>query len=181
MKLISKIIYFIFGWKAVGDVPDGISKAVLIIAPHTSNLDFYIGTLYTWIRGIPGNVLVKKEAFKWPLVGIIKKLGGIPIDRSKSNSKVAQIVNMFSEREILFLAITPEGTRKRNDNWKMGFYHIAVKANVPILLCYIDYKLKRAGIGEPFWPTGNMEEDFKKIEDFYRGRNAKHPEFFNLN
>lgn len=180
MKLIAKFIYFIFGWKAEGGVEEGINKAVLIIAPHTSNWDFYIGTFYTWIKGIRGTVLVKKEAFKWPLASLLKKVGGMPIDRSKKTSKVNQIVKMFEDHDKFYLAITPEGTRQRNDNWKMGFYHIAIEAKVPILLCYIDYKNKTAGIGPAFWPTGDMDNDFKKIQDFYRGRNAKFPEWFNL-
>lgn len=180
MRQISRFIYFIFGWKAEGGVPEGLEKAVFIIAPHTSNWDFYIGKFYTWIKRIPAKVLVKKEAFKWPLGGLLKSAGGIPIDRSKANSKVVQIVRMFKEKDQFFLAITPEGKRKRSDRWKMGFYHIAMEAKVPILLCYIDYKDKVAGVGPPFWPTGDIEKDMKEIEDFYRGRHAKYPEYFNL-
>ncbi len=180
MRLISKFLYFIFGWKAEGGISDDIKKAVLIIAPHTSNWDFYIGRFYTWIKGINASVLIKKEAFKWPLAGLLKKVGGIPIDRNKNTSKVVQIVKMFNEMDNLFLAITPEGTRKRNDKWKMGFYHIACEAKVPILLCYIDYEKKTAGIGPPFWPTGDIKKDMKEIENYYRGRHAKYPEKFNL-
>ncbi len=180
MKLISKLIYYIFGWKAEGNVPEGITKAIFIIAPHTSNWDFYIGRLYCWMHRLPINLLIKKEAFKWPVGWFLKQAGGIPVDRSKATSKVVQIVKMFNERDPMLLAITPEGTRKRSDRWKMGFYHIAVQANVPILLSYIDYEKKIAGIGPPFYPTGNVEEDFKKIEDFYRGRKAKYPDQFNL-
>lgn len=180
MKLISKIIYFIFGWKAEGGVPEGINKAVFIIAPHTSNIDFYIGRFYCWIKDIPAKVLIKKEAFKWPFASLLEKVGGIPIDRSKSTSKVVQIVKMFEKYDPMYLAITPEGTRKLSNKWKMGFYHISMEAKVPIVLCYIDYKKKVAGVGPVFYPTGDLEKDFKEIEDFYRGRQAKYPSQFNL-
>ncbi len=180
MRIISKFIYFIFGWKALGSVPDNITKAIFLVAPHTSNLDFYIGRFYCWIHRIPVKVLIKKEAFNGPLGSLLEKVGGIPIDRGRATSKVLQIVELFKNNDPMFLTIAPEGTRKLTKKWKMGFYHIAVEANIPILLSYIDYEKKIAGVGPPFYPTGDMEKDFKEIEDFYRGIKAKHPEQFNL-
>ncbi len=180
MRTLSKLIYFIIGWKAVGSVPKDIKKAVFIVAPHTSALDFYIGRFYCWINRLPMKVLIKKEAFKGPLGSLLKKVGGIPIDRSKATSKVTQIVNLFNEHDAMFLTIAPEGTRKYNDRWKMGFYHIAVQAKVPILLSFLDYEKKEAGIGPPFYPTGDVEKDFKEIENYYRGKKGRHPERFNL-
>ena len=180
MRTISRLIYFIFGWKDEGGVPKDLTKAIFLIAPHTSNWDFYMGRLYCWIHRIPIRLLIKKEAFKWPLGGLLKKAGGIPVDRSRASSKVMQVANMFKEYDPMFLGITPEGTRKLNKKWKMGFYHIAVQANVPILLSYIDYEKKTAGVAPPFYPTGDVEKDLKEIEDFYRGRKGKYPEQFNL-
>ncbi len=180
MRVLSKLVYLIIGWKAVGHVPKDVTKAVFIVAPHTSALDFYIGRLYCWINMLPMKVLIKKEAFKGPLGNLLKKVGGMPIDRSKAMSKVSQIVNMFNENDSMLLTIAPEGTRKLNDKWKMGFYHIAVQAKVPILLCFLDYEKKEAGIGPPFHPTGDIDKDFKEIENFYRDKKAKHPERFNL-
>jgi len=180
MKTISKFIYFLMGWKAVGGVPDNITKAIFLIAPHTSNMDFYMGRFYCWIKGIPIKLLIKKESFKGPLGGLLKKVGGIPVDRSRATSKVIQVANMFDEYDPMMLGITPEGTRKLSKKWKMGFYHIAVQAKVPILLSYIDYKTKIAGVAAPFYPTGDVEKDMKFIEDFYRDKNAKYPEQFNL-
>ncbi len=180
MKTISKLIYKIAGWKATGGVPEGLTKAVFIIAPHTSNLDFYIGRMYCWIKNIRIKVVIKQEAFFWPFGALLKKVGGLPIDRSKSTNKVDQVVEMFNETDSMFFALTPEGTRKRVDKWKRGFYFIALKAKVPILLSYIDYEKKEAGVGPPFYPTGDFEKDFKEIENFYRGRKAKYPENFNL-
>ncbi len=180
MRNISRFIYFITGWKAVGYVPKEITKAVFLVAPHTSTLDFYIGRLYCWINRLPMKVMVKKEAFTGPLGSLLKKVGGMPIDRSKTSNKVNQIVRMFNENDNMLLTIAPEGTRKLNPNWKMGFYYIALQAKVPILLSFIDYEKKTAGIGPPFYPSGDVEKDFKEIEDFYRDKRAKHPERFNL-
>ncbi len=180
MRLLSKFIFKITGWKTVGGIPPELTKAVFIIAPHTSNLDFFIGRLYCFIKRIPIKVMIKKESFAGPFGGLLKKAGGVPIDRSLSTSLVYQIVQLFKEYDPFFFAITPEGTRKRVEKWKSGFYHIAVKANVPILLSYIDYEKKEAGIGRVFYPTGDFEKDFKEIEGFYRGRKGRHPENFNL-
>jgi len=180
MRLLSKFILKITGWKTFGDIPPEVTKAVFIIAPHTSNLDFFIGRMYCFMRRIPIKVMIKKESFAGPLGGLLKKAGGVPIDRSKSTSLVDQIVQMFNENDPFFFAITPEGTRKKSEKWKSGFYHIAVKANVPILLSYIDYGKKVAGIGRVFYPTGDFKKDFKEIEDFYRGRQGRHSGKFNL-
>ncbi len=181
MRTLSRLIYFIIGWKYEGGVPKDLTKAIFLIAPHTSNWDFWIGRLYCWIHKIPIRLLIKKEAFKWPIAGLLKKAGGIPVDRSRASSKVLQVANMFKEYDPMFLGITPEGTRKLSNKWKMGFYHIAVQAKVPILLCFIDFETKIAGIAPPFYPTGDVEKDFKEIEDFYRGMKGKYPEKFNLN
>jgi len=180
MRTISRLIYFIIGWKYEGDVPKDITKAIFLLAPHTSNIDFYVGRLYCWIKGIPIKLLIKKEAFKGPMGWLLKKAGGIPVDRSRATSKVIQVANMFDEYDPMLLGIAPEGTRKLAKKWKMGFYHIAVQANVPILLSYFDYKRKVAGVGPPFYPTGDAEKDMKVIEDFYRDITAKYPEQFNL-
>ncbi|MFK5854688.1 MAG: 1-acyl-sn-glycerol-3-phosphate acyltransferase [Bacteroidota bacterium] len=180
MKTISKFIYFIIGWKTEGGVPKEITKAIFLIAPHTSTMDFWMGRLYCWIKGIPINLLIKKEAFDGPLGGLLKKSGGIPVDRSRATSKVLQVANMFKEYDPMMLGIAPEGTRKLTKRWKMGFYHIAVQAKVPILFSYIDYGRKVAGVAPPFYPTGDVEKDMKVIEDFYRDKTAKYPEKFNL-
>lgn len=180
MKKIAEFIFKLTGWKATGDIPEDLSKAVLIIAPHTSNLDFFIGRLYCFMKRIPIRVLIKKESFFWPIGGLLKKLGGVPIDRKVSESRVGQINTLFQENDPFFFAITPEGTRSRSDKWKGGFYYIALQAKVPVLLCYIDYKTKEAGVGPPYYPSGDFEHDMKEIEDFYRGRIGRHPEKFNL-
>ena len=180
MRLISSLILRLAGWTTVGGPPDGVKKAIFITAPHTSNLDFFIGRMYGWKNQLPIKLLIKKEAFFWPFGGLLKKAGGIPVDRSKATNLVEQVADIFNQYDNLYLAITPEGTRKRVNNWKKGFYYIAQRANVPIILSFLDYGNKRVGIGPVLETTGDFEKDFKKIEDFYRGMKGRHPEKFNL-
>ena len=118
--------------------------------------------------------------FFFPTGGLLKSFGGIPVDRSKRNDAVENVAKLFEQYDSLYITIAPEGTRKLNHHWKKGYYYIAYKAEVPIALGFIDYKVKEIGIGKFFTPSGNYEEDFKMIEDFYRGKGAKHPELFNL-
>jgi 1-acyl-sn-glycerol-3-phosphate acyltransferase len=153
---------------------------IIVEAPHTSNWDYFFGMVSIYSVGIKVNVVIKKELFFWPLGPVLKILGGIPIDRGKSSSKVDALAALFKDREVMRLAITPEGTRSLSTQWKKGFYYVALKAGVPILLTALDYKNKTGIIGGFIYPTGNYEEDLKKIEDFYRGIGAKYPEKFNL-
>jgi hypothetical protein len=107
-------------------------------------------------------------------------MGGLPVDRSRNNNTVAQVAAMFKKYDCLNIVIAPEGTRKLVRNWKKGFYYIAEKAEVPVVLGFLDFKKKELGFGPMFYPTGNYEEDWKFMESFYRGINAKHPEKYNL-
>jgi len=180
IKAFAIFIFRIFGWKAIDELPARIKKAVVIVAPHTSMWDFVVGRFGYWALGFKPKFLIKKEVFKFPLKGILLRAGGIPVDRSKSGNLVENIANLFSQYDSLFITITPEGTRRLNPSWKKGFYYIALRANVPIVLGILDYKEKIAGFTDVFHPTGDFEKDFKFIEDYYRGRTGKHPENFNL-
>lgn len=180
MRLISIAILKLMGWKIKGSAPE-IKKYVLIAAPHTSNWDFVIGRMglyYLKVRAL--KVMIKKEFFFFPVGILLKALGAIPVDRRQSAPLVNTALKWFNKTETMALLITPEGTRKRVERWKKGFYFIAEKANVPIVLTYLDYAKKEGGIGPTIYPTGNYEEDLKKIEDFYRDKTARYPENFNL-
>lgn len=180
MRRLSLFIFWLTGWKAIGQAPKDIDKAVLIVAPHTSNWDFPIGRLYASIARSPVRFLVKKEMYFWPVGGIMDKLGGVPVNRKKSGNLVDAVADLFNDYDRIYIAITPEGTRKLVYDWKKGFYFIAKKANVPILLSYIDYKTKTVGIGEPFNVTGDVDADMKKIKEFYMEKAARHPELYSL-
>jgi 1-acyl-sn-glycerol-3-phosphate acyltransferase len=180
MRLFSTFLLKLMGWKLIGNPPPGIDKAVFITAPHTSFEDFFIGRLYCWAKRIPVKIFIKKEAFKWYYGWLLKAVGGVPIDRSQPGNRVEMTANMIREQGRIFLAITPEGTRKRVEVWKRGFYYIAEKANVPIILSFLDYGKKEVGIGPVLDVTGDIQTDFRTIENFYRGMQGKHPEKFNL-
>ncbi len=180
MKKFAKFALGLFGWKIVGDVPKGLKKAVVILVPHTSNWDFFIGRLGYYVLGLKAKFLIKKEAFVFPFKTILLKMGGIPIERSKKTNSVEAVANLFNQYDSLFITVTPEGTRKLNHNWKKGFYYIALRAKVPILLALADYKRKEAGLGILFEPSGDYEKDLKIIEDYYRPMQGRHPELCNL-
>jgi 1-acyl-sn-glycerol-3-phosphate acyltransferase len=180
MKYLSGFLLWLAGWRIKGSIPPEIKKCVILAAPHTSNWDFVLGRLAYFKLGVPVKFLIKKEVFVFPFKGLITALGGIPVDRGRRSNLVEEVAYLFELYEQLNVVIAPEGTRKRVDNWKRGFYFIAQKANVPLALGFIDYKTKTAGFGPLLYPSGNFESDFRIIEDFYKNKTARHPEMFNL-
>lgn len=179
MQKFSKWILKVLGWKTRVTVEEP-KKSIICVAPHTSNWDFLIGQLYYSALGRKSSFLMKKSWFFFPIGNLLRGLGGIPIDRSKSTSVTDQMAEEFNKRDTLHLAITPEGTRSLVQKWKMGFYHIAVKANVPIQLAYFDYGKKEMGITEIIYPSGDEKADLEKIYDYYKNVEARFPEKFNL-
>lgn len=177
-RVLSKWLLKLGGWTIHGAIPPGARKAVIIAAPHTSNLDFVVGRLAYGVLGVKVKFLIKKEAFFFPFGPLLKWLGGIPVDRGRNNRLVEQVASWFENSESLFVVITPEGTRKPNPNWKKGFYYIAQRANLPIALAYIDYAKKEGGIGMVMQPTGDIKADMEKIKRFYMGITPRHPEKF---
>jgi 1-acyl-sn-glycerol-3-phosphate acyltransferase len=175
MKTLSKFIFWISGWKTIGEVPD-LKKFVAIYAPHTSGWDLLIGICAKFIFGLHISLLAKKELFWFPMGPMLRSVGAIPVDRSSSNNLVDQAVAMFNERENFILALSPEGTREYAPKWKTGFYYIALKARVPIALSYIDFDRKVVGFGPTFIPTGDLDKDIEAIKAFYRPIKGRHPE-----
>lgn len=169
-----------FGWKIEADDISHIRKAVITMAPHTSYWDFPIGRLALMARRISIKTMIKKESFYFPLGPILRWLGGIPVDRANSQRTLKSITDEFKKSEDFILLITPEGTRKLNKRWKKGFYFIAETANVPIILGFLDYSKKIAGLGPVIYPSGDYDEDLRKIQAFYAEKVAKHPAQFNL-
>ncbi|QLG87363.1 lysophospholipid acyltransferase family protein [Chitinibacter bivalviorum] len=175
LPAFGRLILRIFGWKIEGEFPN-LPKYVLIGAPHTSNWDFPIGMAICFAREQKVYWMGKHTLFAGPLGPLSRWLGGIPVDRRKSNSLVEQMVQVFGEHEQLVVAIPPEGTRKKVEKWKTGFYYIALGSQLPIVLGYIDFGRKMGGCGEVFYPTGDIEADMAKIRAFYTPIVGKRPE-----
>lgn len=180
MKRISKFIYNkILGWRIRGEFPI-LSKCVIAVAPHTSNWDFPIAKLAYASIGRTANFLIKAEWFVFPFNLFFKSLGGIPVIREKNISLTDTLAAEFDRRNQMQLAITPEGTRKPVHEWKKGFYYIAFKAGIPILLVGLDYGRKEAISLGVIHPSGDYDTDIQKIKSHYKGIHAKKPENFLL-
>jgi 1-acyl-sn-glycerol-3-phosphate acyltransferase len=173
----AKTMLKIAGWKCIANVPD-FDKCVLVVAPHTSNWDFLMGKLGYTALGRNANFAIKQEWLRGPIGWCLKKIGGIGVNRGKASHFTDQIAEIYRNRDRFSIAITPEGTRKRNAKWKKGFYQIALKANVPIVLVKIDYGKKELNLFQVFEPTGDEHADMLAIQQLYKGTVAKHPAQF---
>ena len=179
MQVLSKWLLKTAGWKVVVKVEEPV-KSVICVAPHTSNWDFLIGKLGYWSLGRKASFLIKKSWFFFPMGYLFDAMGGVPVDRSRSTSVTQIMAEEFSRREQFHLAITPEGTRKSNPNWKKGFYFIALKAQVPIMLIGIDYPTKTITSTKAIMPTGDFEKDMHEIKLYFKDFRGKIPENFSV-
>ncbi len=162
-------------WKLVSEAP-GVNKAVLIGAPHTSNWDFLVMLMGILIWRLDVRWVGKHTLFLGPMGPIMRWLGGIPINRGKSQDTVGQLVDYFNQQEQLLILIAPEGTRKAVEQWHTGFYHIACNANVPIVVTYLDYKEKAIGVEAIEVPSGDVQKDIARYQTFYKTKTAYKPE-----
>lgn len=181
--MLSKFLFkYIYRLKPIDYPVSGgtLKKSVLMMAPHTSVMDFIIGLSAMKYYDLHANTIIKKEFFFFPLKGLLKKLGGIPVDRKHVRNFVEYAANVIKERERITLIICPEGTRKRTEKWKRGFYQIAMEAEVPISLGYIDYHTRTCGIMSIFQPTGDYEKDLAEIQKQYYGLEGYRKGRFNL-
>lgn len=163
------------GWRAVGRMPDE-PKLLALGAPHTSNWDFVIMLPFALAIGAKITWMGKDSLFRWPFGPVMRALGGFPVQRGARLNAVEQAVERFRQSDRLILVMSPEGTRRRTAHWKSGFYHIARGANVPVVLGFLDYPNRTAGIGPTVHLTGDVEADMGTIAAFYadkRGRRAE--------
>ena len=173
------VLYEKLGWKkniTVGNY----DKYIICFAPHTSNWDLFLGLLFAHAEGMTPNFLMKKEWFFWPLGPIFKKMGGIPVYRSKHTRMTEAMAETAKKREKFVLCITPEGTRSLNPNWKKGFYYIAQGASIPILLYGVDYKRKMIQCTKVIIPNGDIESQMKEIKLYFKDFKGKKPEKFTV-
>lgn len=163
------------GWRREGVLPD-LPRYVMIAAPHTSNWDFPFTMAIAFAYRLKICWLGKHTLFRRPFGPFFRWFGGIPIDRTKSSDTVSQAIQAFREKAKIVMLISPEGTRKKVRAWKTGFYHIAMGANVPVSLAFLDYMKKVGGIGPLVRLSGNLELDMAAIRDFYATVTPKYPE-----
>lgn len=168
LTIISRLYWKIKGWKIVGKLPADQKKMILVIAPHTSWVDILIGFAARHKMKIKhAKFMGKKSLFEGPFGWILKNMGGIPVDRKAKLGVVEQVTKYYDENEEFIVGVSPEGTRKRIDKLKTGFYHIAKSANIPIILVGFDYKKREVIIDKPLFVGDNEEEDLKKIIAFF--------------
>lgn len=176
-KRISAWLLRLLGWRVEGFNPRQLDKYIIIVIPHTSNWDFPLGLLVrnAWELN-EVKFLAKDSLFKPPLGWLFRWLGGYPVDRSKRHNYVDAVADIFDRHERFAITIAPEGTRSKVDRLRTGFYYIALKAKVPIIMAKFDFGNKVVTFSEPFWPTGDKEADFARIREFYKDAKGKNPE-----
>ncbi len=167
------------GWQVQGTLPPEASKSVLIAAPHTSNWDLPYTLMLAFVLRLNVYWMGKASLFRWPFGPVMRWLGGIAVDRSRSGNLVAAsaaaLVNADGPTQ---LVVPPEGTRGKTRQWKTGFYYIALEARVPIVLAFVDYERKVGGLGPLFTPTGDVERDLAQIKLFYAPIKGRRPTQF---
>jgi len=171
-RAVGRLLLRALRWRIDGEIPN-VPKFVLIVVPHTSNWDFVVGVVAKWALGIRVMFLGKDTLFRFPFGATMRALGGVPVDRSAHNDVVHGIVGEFARRDRMILALAPEGTRKRVERWRTGFYHIARGASVPILPVALNYGVRAIQIGALFSTTGDLERDVGELQRQFAGVNGK--------
>ena len=177
IKSLFRSILRLFGWKLEHESVPDYGKAVLVFAPHTSNWDFVTMVCAKFALDVKVRYLGKHTLFRPPIGWFFRALGGIPVERSENRNMVDQVNAIIEKEEQCLLALSPEGTRSFTHYWKTGFYHIAHRAQIPIVMFYLDRPTKVIGFAEPFDTSGDIEADFVRIADFYADKEGFIPEY----
>lgn len=176
LRVISRVMLKIIRWRVIGALPEGQRKYVLIVAPHTSNWDFILFIFAVSVLRLQPSVLIKSTLFVGPLGWFLRYCGAIPVNRTQANSLVDYIAGIYAERDEFVLIITPEGTRSANPNWKRGFHHVARKAEVPVLVVYVDSAIRTIGIEGLMDPSDDVDADIRQLKQFYDSKGGLKPE-----
>jgi len=185
-RFIARGTFAFTGWTFNNQMPTHIKQCVMIAAPHTSNWDALYTRLAFVLMGIPVKITIKDSYMRFPYGPFIRYMGGVGINRRPKKdgearpSMVQLMADLFKAHPDFVMLVTPEGTRSLRTKWKTGFYHVAVAANVPIALGYLDYKKKEAGVGKVVYPSGDMKKDMHEIMSFYKDIVGKYPEKFSV-
>jgi 1-acyl-sn-glycerol-3-phosphate acyltransferase len=164
-----------FGWRVIGRVPDR-PKLVAIAAPHTCSLDVFLGVAVILALGLRVRWLAKHTTFRWGLGPIVRAFGAVSVNRGSPAAAIRAVIDMMRHADRCYLALAPEGTRRKVERWKTGFYRIASAAAVPIVPVALDYSRRVVDIGEPMMPTGNYDADLARLKQHFGAHMARHPE-----
>ncbi|MDH0337710.1 lysophospholipid acyltransferase family protein [Metapseudomonas otitidis] len=175
-EALGHAVFRLMGWRIEGQLPP-LDKFVVIGAHHTSNWDFVLFIAAKFILRLNARWFGKHSIFRWPFGALMRYWGGIPIRRHLKLNTVEQAIEVFAEHRQFILVLSPEGTRRKVERWKSGFYHIACGAGVPIVPAALDFQHRRIVIGAPFQPTGNEEADLRQLLAFYRPYVPKNPDY----
>lgn len=178
-RALAGVILRLWRWRVDGLFPD-VPKAVIVVAPHTSNWDLIAGALAMLALGLRISWLVKHTVFRWPLAPVLRWLGGVPIRRNEGAGTVGQVVALFDERPALLLALTPEGTRRAVPRWRSGFSRIAAGAEVPAIPVALDWGRRHIRIGPTLTLTGDPEKDETDLRSWFAGTVARRPDKTNM-
>lgn len=174
-RTIARLAMRVTGWRITGEFPN-LPQFVVIVAPHTSNWDFFVGVMAMFAIGFRGTFLGKHTVFRWPVSLIMRWLGGVPVDRASSHNVVQQTIDYFNSRPQMLLALSPEGTRKKLPAWRTGFWYVAKGAGVPIVPAALDYHAKLIRIFAPVMPGEDIDTDIAKLRTHFDASMAKHPD-----
>lgn len=177
MSKLSHWLLRLWGFRLTGKIDQFPKRVMFVVMPHTSNWDFPLGVLTRSALKLKLKYIAKHTLFKWPYGFIFRWLGGIPVDRSKNNNFVDSVVSSIAHMDDLSLAMSPEGTRKKVDKLKSGFYWIAVGAKMPLIFVKFDYGNKEVHFSDTFIPTGDYHADLQLIEAHFKGVAGKIPEY----
>ncbi|MDO9173256.1 MAG: 1-acyl-sn-glycerol-3-phosphate acyltransferase [Actinomycetota bacterium] len=169
-KLLARLWLFLWRWQTIDPPQPMPAKCVMIAAPHTTNWDFPLTLAMAKVSGIRINWLGKRSLFKGPMGPIMRRLGGVPVDREAPGGMVASLVAQFAARDQLALVVPAEGTRSYTDSWKSGFYRVALAADVPLVLSYVDRSTRTGGFGPAVTLTGDVHVDMEMLRAFYAGK-----------
>ncbi len=174
---MARVMMLLTGWRFEGALPN-LNKFVIIVAPHTSNWDFPTGVMAMFALGIRGTFLGKDTLFEPPFGFFFRWLGGVPVDRKSSHNVVEQTIAYFDQRERMILALSPEGTRKKMERWRTGFYWVAVGAKVPIVPVAFDFPRRRFILHPPQVMTGTLDTDIAHLRSFFSASQARRPDLY---
>ena len=178
LTLLARWFLALWRWKVVPGPEPVPDKCVMIAAPHTSNWDFPITLAMARVSGVKINWLGKREMFAGPAAPIMRRLGGVPVDRSAPGGLVESLAKAFADTDRMVLVVPAEGTRSKTEYWKSGFYRIAEMANVPIVCAYVDMASRSGGFGPVIAPTGDLVADMDVMREFYADKTGIKPDRF---